>query len=102
VFNTNSFDAFNIIAAAVDKVAIKGSDGSITIPRTALKDAVYQTKAYPGLSGTLTCIPTGDCQSTASVNIGVFQAPKGGSVTGGDNSEAIFTEELTLGEALAQ
>jgi branched-chain amino acid transport system substrate-binding protein len=101
-FNTNSFDAFNIIVEAIKKVAIQGSDGSVTIPRDALKNAIYQTSGYEGITGSLTCIPTGDCQSQAAVNIAVFQAPKGGPAIGGSASDAIFTEELTLGQALGQ
>jgi branched-chain amino acid transport system substrate-binding protein len=98
-FNANAFDGFNILAAAIEKAAIKGSDGSLTIPRTALKDAIYQTKDYNGLTGTLTCISTGDCQAPLAVNIGVYQAPKT-PVSGGSASDAIFSEELTLQEAL--
>jgi len=101
-FNTNAFDAFNIIVEAIKKVAIEGSDGSVTIPRDALRNAMYQTSGYEGITGSLTCIPTGDCQSQAAVNIAVFQAPKGGPAIGGPASDAIFTEELTLGEALGQ
>jgi hypothetical protein len=67
-----------------------------------LRNAIYQTKDYEGITGSLTCIPTGDCQSESAVNIAVFQAPKGGPAIGGSASDAIFTEELTLGEALGQ
>jgi branched-chain amino acid transport system substrate-binding protein len=101
-FNTNAFDAFNIIVEAIKKAGIQGSDGSLTIPRDALKNAIYQTKDYEGITGSLTCIPTGDCQSQAAVNIAVFQAPKGGPAIGGSPSDAIFTEQLTLGQALGQ
>jgi branched-chain amino acid transport system substrate-binding protein len=99
-FNTNAFDAFNIVAAAVKKVAIEGDDGSVSIPRLALKDAVYQTKVYQGLTGTLTCIPTGDCQSQAAVNIGVFLLPDLPIEGGNPDAKPIFNEQLTLTEAL--
>lgn len=98
-FNANAFDAFNIVAKAIEAVAIQNADGSITIPRGALKDAVFATSDYQGITGTLTCIPTGDCQSTASVNIGVYQAPDSpyGSAS---NPKTIFNEKLTLSAAL--
>jgi branched-chain amino acid transport system substrate-binding protein len=101
-FNANAFDAFNIIVEAIKKVAVQGSDGSLTIPRDALRNAIYQTKDYEGITGSLTCIPTGDCQSESAVNIAVFQAPKGGPAIGGSADDAIFTEQLTLGQALGQ
>jgi branched-chain amino acid transport system substrate-binding protein len=99
-FNANSFDAFNIIAKAVEKVAIKGSDGSLTIPRTALKDAIYQTKDYQGITGPLTCIDTGDCQSQLAVNIGVYQAPDAPTNPATPDAKPIFNETFTLQDAL--
>ena len=98
-FNANAFDAFNIVANAIKKVGIVGSDGSLTIPRQALANAVYQTANYQGITGVLTCIATGDCQSQAAVNIGVYQAPDSpyGSAA---NPKTIFSEQLTLAQAL--
>ena len=101
-FNANSFDAFNIMAEAITKVAIQGDDGSLTIPRVALKDAVFQTVGYAGLTGTLTCISTGDCQAPGSVNIGVYQAPDAPVNPATPDAKPIFNEELTLAEALGQ
>jgi branched-chain amino acid transport system substrate-binding protein len=40
------------------------------IPRQALRDALYATKDYPGLTGNLTCTPTGDC---ADPKIAVYE-----------------------------
>lgn len=101
-FNTNSFDAFNIMAEAIKKVAIVGDDGSLTIPRVALRDAVFQTVEFPGLSGTLTCISTGDCQAPGVVNIGVYQAPDVLVNPATPDAKPIFNEEFTLAEALGQ
>ena len=97
-FNANAFDAFNVVAAAVKKVAIENSDGSVSIPRVALKDAVFQTKNYAGLTGTLTCISTGDCQAPLAVNIGVYLSPD--VPTNKPGSEPIFNETITLEDAL--
>jgi branched-chain amino acid transport system substrate-binding protein len=97
-FNTNAFDAFNILAEAIKKAAIQGSDGSVSIPRSALKDAIYQTNGYQGITGTLTCLDTGDCQSQQAVNIGVYQAPD--VPENKEGSQPIFNEEITLQDAL--
>jgi branched-chain amino acid transport system substrate-binding protein len=99
-FNANAFDAFNIIAKAIEKAAIKGSDGSLTIPRTALKDAIYQTKDYQGITGPLTCISTGDCQSQLAVNIGVYQSPDAPTNPDTPDAKPIFNETFTLSQAL--
>ena len=99
-FNSNAFDAFNIIAKAIEKAAIKGSDGSLTIPRTALKDAIYQTKDYQGITGPLTCISTGDCQSQLAVNIGVYKSPDAPTNPKTPNAKPIFNETITLSQAL--
>jgi len=64
------------------------------------KDAVYQTKVYQGLTGTLTCISTGDCQSQAAVNIGVFLLPDLPIEGGNPDAKPIFSEQLTLTDAL--
>ena len=97
-FNSNAFDAFNVVAAAIKKVAVQNSDGSITIPRLALKDAVFQTKSYAGLTGTLTCISTGDCQAPLAVNIGVYLSPD--VPTNKPGTKPIFSETITLEQAL--
>lgn len=99
-FNTNAFDAFNLIAKAVEAAAIQNDDGSLSIPRQALRDALFATTGYEGISGSLTCNEFGDCQSEAKVNIGVYQAPDI-PVKGGDlDAKTLFEEELALGDVI--
>jgi len=52
-FSPHGYDATGIIITAIEKVSIKSGD-SLIIPRQALADAVRATRAYPGLTGTLT------------------------------------------------
>jgi len=61
VFHAHAYDATNILFAALDKVVVENADGSLTVPKGALRDAIYATKDFQGLTGTLTCTPTGDC-----------------------------------------
>ncbi len=61
IFHAHAYDAFNLVAAAIEKVAVKNSDGSLTIDRKALRDAIYATKDFPGITGTLSCSASGDC-----------------------------------------
>jgi branched-chain amino acid transport system substrate-binding protein len=60
-FHAHAYDAAMIIFAAIEKVAKKGSDGSLTIGRQALRDALYATKGFKGLTGTISCNQYGDC-----------------------------------------
>lgn len=61
VFHAHAFDAANLIFKAIEEVGIEGSDGTLYIPRTALRDALFATSGYEGITGTLTCSATGDC-----------------------------------------
>jgi branched-chain amino acid transport system substrate-binding protein len=60
-FHAHAYDATNILFAALEKVAVVGEDGTINVPRQALRDAIYATKDFKGITGTLSCSPSGDC-----------------------------------------
>src|SRR5699024_4066391 len=60
VFHAHAFDAYNILADAIEEVYF--DDGVTTyIPRSALRDAVLGTSGYEGITGTLSCDENGDC-----------------------------------------
>jgi len=61
IFHAHAADATNIIFDALNKVAVKEADGTIYIPRQALRDAIFATKDFQGFTGTLSCSPSGDC-----------------------------------------
>lgn len=69
-FHAHAYDAANIIFAAVEAVAVKNADGSLTIGRKALRDALYATKDYKGLTGNISCGENGDC---ADPKIAVYE-----------------------------
>ncbi len=60
-FHAHAYDAANILFAALEKVAVVQDDGTIYVPRLALRDAVYATKDFQGVTGNLSCSPSGDC-----------------------------------------
>jgi branched-chain amino acid transport system substrate-binding protein len=98
VFNAHAYDAFNILAEAIKKVATDDG-GTLTISRTKLKDEVYKTADYKGLSGTITCTPSGDCAT--AVSIAVYKVPDWPIEGGTENPKPVFTETKTLEEASA-
>jgi branched-chain amino acid transport system substrate-binding protein len=61
VFHAHAFDATNLVLGCVEEVADQASDGSLSIGRQALRDCLYATSGYVGITGTLTCNEYGDC-----------------------------------------
>jgi branched-chain amino acid transport system substrate-binding protein len=72
VYHLQGYDAAMMLFAAIEKVAIPASsaDNSFSIPRQALREALYSTHGVKGLSGPLNCSSTGDC---AQPNIDIYQ-----------------------------
>jgi branched-chain amino acid transport system substrate-binding protein len=61
VFHAHAYDAANMIFDAVEAVAQKDGDGNTIIGRQALRDALYSTSGFDGITGNLTCDENGDC-----------------------------------------
>jgi branched-chain amino acid transport system substrate-binding protein len=61
IFHAHAYDAATILLNTLDKVTVKCDDGTLYVPKGALRDALYQTKDFQGLTGTLSCSPSGDC-----------------------------------------
>jgi branched-chain amino acid transport system substrate-binding protein len=64
-FHAHAYDATNMLLDAVEAVAVEEEDGSLTIGRQALRDALDGVMGYEGLTGLLTCQTespfAGDC-----------------------------------------
>ncbi len=71
-FQAHSYDAMNIILAALQApgVVAKDADGSLHVNKGALRDAIAATKNFAGITGNLTCNANGDC---ADPHIAVYQ-----------------------------
>lgn len=82
VFHAHAFDAANLLFAAIEEAGIEGADGTLYIPRTALRDAFFATSGFEGITGSLTCDENGDC---ADPHISV-------SLIGGGTYERIWPE----------
>jgi branched-chain amino acid transport system substrate-binding protein len=98
VFNAHAYDATNVLFDAIEAVAVDDGSGNLTIPRTALKDAVLATTGYEGMTGTITCTPLGDCAT--DVTIGVFQYDHWPVEGGVDPTDPVFSETKSLDEVL--
>lgn len=72
-----TYDAANLLLDTVATVAVQDPDGTLHIGRQALRDALYATRDYPGLTGRLTCDEFGDC-GAAKLNILRLDDPTAG------------------------
>lgn len=97
VFHAHAFDATNILLDAIEAVAIENDDGSLSIPRQALRDEVFSTSGYEGTIGTFTCTELGDCAT--DVAIGIYQAPEW-PVEGGTGSDTVYSDIKSLDDVL--
>ena len=73
-FHAQAYDATNMLFAALSKVAIENADGSLSVPKGALRTAIFATKDFTGLTGSLSCTPTGDCGAPVIAVYQVTQA----------------------------
>ena len=72
-FHAHSYDATNMLLDAVEAVAHEFDDGSASIGRQALRDALAEVDGYEGLTGSLTCQSespfAGDCATGTALAI---------------------------------
>ena len=71
-FHAHGYDAANILFSALDKVAVQDGD-TLYVPLGALRDAIYATTDFPGVTGVLSCSDSGDCGAPL---IAVYQISK--------------------------
>ncbi len=60
-YHAQAYDAAEMLFKAIEEVADKESDGTVHIPRQALRSALFNIKDMQGLSGTLSCSLLGEC-----------------------------------------
>ncbi|MFZ6029998.1 MAG: branched-chain amino acid ABC transporter substrate-binding protein [Chloroflexota bacterium] len=63
-----TYDAVSLLFGAIESVASRDKDGTLRIGRQALRDAMYATRGYEGLTGTIDCNRFGDC-GVATLNV---------------------------------
>ncbi len=72
-FHAQAYDAANLLLDALESVARERDDGTLTIGRGALREALSAVEDYPGLTGSLTCQDAspyaGDCATGEALAI---------------------------------
>jgi branched-chain amino acid transport system substrate-binding protein len=61
VYTATTYDAAILLLSTVESIAVQEKDRTLHIGRQALRDAMYTTSSFPGLTGRLTCSRYGDC-----------------------------------------
>jgi len=79
---------------ALEVTSQKAADGTITIGRTALREALFATDGYQGLSGSLSCTPLGECSTSATV--AVYEVPAVPLEGGDPAAKPVFSETLSI------
>jgi branched-chain amino acid transport system substrate-binding protein len=99
-FHAFAYDATNMLFNAIEKVAVVEEDGTIHIPRQALRDAMSNAGDYKGLTGTLNCGDKdyssfgitepahGDCSTGAA--LGIFEITEA-ELNGNWPPEVVYT-----------
>jgi ABC-type branched-subunit amino acid transport system substrate-binding protein/ABC-type nitrate/sulfonate/bicarbonate transport system substrate-binding protein len=79
-FHAHAYDGTNMLFNAIEQVAVQNDDGSLSIGRQALRDAMYGIKDFQGLTGTLSCDENGDCATGEA--LAIFQLTEAEVVDG--------------------
>ncbi len=66
-YTWNAYDAAAALISVVKSVAIKGSDGNLYVPRTAMVNGVRTLKGFQGITGVITCATNGECNTSGPV-----------------------------------
>ncbi|MFO1090232.1 MAG: branched-chain amino acid ABC transporter substrate-binding protein [Hyphomicrobiales bacterium] len=77
-FHAQAYDAAVILQKAIESVAKTDDQGNTYIGRKALRDALFATKGYDGISGPINCNEHGQC---GSFNFAVYQFTSGDPAT---------------------
>ena len=95
-YHAHGYDAANILMDAIAAVGVQDADGTLWIPRDALRAYVAGLKDYPGLTGNLTCNEFGDCGSSF---VSIAQLKTQPPVPPASTGVQVFTEVYTTRSA---
>lgn len=97
VFHATAYDATDLIFSAIRRSSTELPGGTLVINREAMRQAMIQTQGYEGISGTLSCLPTGDCDP--STRIAVYRAPAWPPADA--DAKPVFSQRKALADVIA-
>lgn len=97
VYHATAYDAANLLFGAIRRASVQLPGGRLLVNRAGLRRAMLDVQGYEGMSGTLTCVPNGDCAQAARIS--VYRAPAWPQVRPG--ARPVFSRSFTLAEVTA-
>ena len=97
VFHATSYDAANLLFGAIRRASVQLPGGRLLINRAEMRRTMLDVEGYKGMSGTLTCVPNGDCAQAARIS--VYKAPAWPQVRPG--ARPAFSRSFTLADVAA-
>jgi branched-chain amino acid transport system substrate-binding protein len=88
-FHAHSYDSATLLMTLIQQVA-EDRDGTLVIDREALRNALYETEDFEGLTGTITCDEFGDC---ADPKINILQNSEEAQTIDQVQQNVLFTFE---------
>jgi branched-chain amino acid transport system substrate-binding protein len=76
-YYAHTYDAASLLLTAIEAAAVRDEEGALYIGRQALRDVLYATAGFEGLTGSLTCDEYGDC-GVARFQVVRFDDPAAG------------------------
>ncbi len=61
----SGYDAASLLFHAIEKTAVRDRNGTLHIGRRKLRDTLYATKTFKGVTGILSCDQFGDCSRSS-------------------------------------
>lgn len=61
----SAYDAADLLFHAIEKAAVQDPDGTLHVGRAKIRDILYATKTFKGVTGTLSCDQFGDCAKSS-------------------------------------
>jgi len=95
VFHASAYDATNLLFGALRRAATRLPGGSLVVDRADLRAAMLDVDSYPGVSGPLTCVPSGDCSQLT--RIAIYRAPDWPAGTG-SKAVPVFSTARSLSD----
>lgn len=91
-FHAHAYDAARILHMAVEKVAKTDKEGNTYIGRKALRDAMFATPKFDGVSGPIQCSPSGQCGSFKYA-VYEFTSADANTFEPGKNPKKVYTAQ---------
>ena len=72
IYHPYAYDATTLLLKAIAQVAVELDDGVLAVDPMAVREALYLVEKFTGLTGLISCDPSGDCAGSAEGKVYEF------------------------------